>query len=87
MPLPMPRGKFKGSRLPCGSECSSSRAGASSREITMRVCPGLSAHPEWYNELTRNCTTTIEKPLAAAVSNPQPWNYQFILNGTVDELL
>jgi len=47
----------------------------------------LSAHPEWYNELTRNCTTTIEKPLAAAVSNPQPCNYQFILNGTVDELL
>jgi len=47
----------------------------------------LKDHPEWYNELTRNCTTTLQKPLAADVSNPQPWNYQFILNGTLDELL
>jgi Domain of unknown function (DUF4105) len=47
----------------------------------------LSDHPEWYNELTRNCTTTLQKPLAADVDNPQPWNYQFLLNGTLDELL
>jgi hypothetical protein len=47
----------------------------------------LKNHPEWYNELTRNCTTTLEKQLAADVNNPQPWNYQFILNGTLDELL
>lgn len=47
----------------------------------------LKDHPEWYNELTRNCTTTLQKPLAADVSNPQPWNYQFLLNGTLDELL
>ena len=47
----------------------------------------LKDHPEWYNELTRNCTTTLNKPLAADVSNPQPWNYQFLLNGTLDELL
>jgi hypothetical protein len=47
----------------------------------------LNDHPEWYNELTRNCTTTLQKPLAADVSNPQPWNYQFLLNGTLDALL
>ena len=47
----------------------------------------LKDHPEWYNEVTRNCTTTIQKPLAADVNNPQPWNYQFLLNGTLDELL
>ncbi len=47
----------------------------------------LKDHPEWYNALTRNCTTTLQKPLAADVSNPQPWNYQFLLNGTLDELL
>jgi hypothetical protein len=47
----------------------------------------LKDHPEWYNELTRNCTTTLQKPLAADVSNPQPWTYQYILNGTLDELL
>ena len=47
----------------------------------------LKDHPEWYNEVTRNCTTTLEKPLAADVNSPQPWNYQFLLNGTLDELL
>ncbi|MGC1645001.1 MAG: DUF4105 domain-containing protein [Candidatus Sulfotelmatobacter sp.] len=47
----------------------------------------LKEHPEWYNEVTRNCTTTIQKPLAADAENPQPWNYQFLLNGTLDELL
>lgn len=47
----------------------------------------LNDHPEWYNEVTRNCTTTLQKPLAANVDNPQPWNYQFLLNGTLDELL
>ena len=47
----------------------------------------LKDHPEWYNELTRNCTTTLDRQLAADVNNPQPWNYQFILNGTLDELL
>jgi len=47
----------------------------------------LKDHPEWYNEVTRNCTTTIESQLAAVVNNPQPWNYQFLLNGTLDELL
>jgi hypothetical protein len=47
----------------------------------------LRDHPEWYNQLTRNCTTTLQKPLAADVNNPQPWNYQYILNGTLDKLL
>ena len=47
----------------------------------------LKDHPEWYNELTRNCTTTLQKPLAATVDNPQPWNYQYLLNGTLDRLL
>jgi hypothetical protein len=47
----------------------------------------LKTHPEWYNELTRNCTTTLDKPLAADTNNPQPWSYRLILNGTLDELL
>ena len=47
----------------------------------------LKDHPEWYNEVTRNCTTTLQGPLAADVDNPQPWNYQFLLNGTLDRLL
>jgi hypothetical protein len=47
----------------------------------------LKDHPEWYNEVTRNCTTAIERQLAANVNSQQPWNYQFLLNGTLDELL
>jgi hypothetical protein len=47
----------------------------------------LKDHPEWYNEVTRNCTTTIERELAANVNSQQRWNYQFLLNGTLDELL
>ncbi len=47
----------------------------------------LRDHPEWYNALTRNCTTTIDTQIAKDVKNPQPWNYQLLLNGTLDELL
>lgn len=47
----------------------------------------LNDHPEWYNAVTRNCTTTLQEPLASDVDNPQPWNDQFLLNGTLDELL
>jgi hypothetical protein len=47
----------------------------------------LKDHPEWYNQVTRNCTTAIERQLAADVNNPQPWNYQILLNSTLDKLL
>ncbi len=47
----------------------------------------LRNRPEWYNALTRNCTTTLDSQIGATVSNPQPWNYQLLLNGTLDELL
>jgi hypothetical protein len=47
----------------------------------------LRDHPEWYNALTRNCTTTLDRQIAADLKNPQPRNYKLILNGTLDELL
>jgi Domain of unknown function (DUF4105) len=47
----------------------------------------LKDHPEWYNALTRNCTTTLDKQISSQVAKPQPWNYQFLVNGTLDELL
>ncbi len=47
----------------------------------------LRDHPEWYNALTRNCTTTLDTKIAADLENPQPWNYRLLLNGTLDELL
>ena len=47
----------------------------------------LNKQPEWYNEVTRNCTTTLQSQLAADVNNREPWNYQFLLNGTLDALM
>lgn len=47
----------------------------------------LHDHPEWYNALTKNCTTTIRRQIAANVPDPAPWDYRFVLNGALDELL
>jgi hypothetical protein len=47
----------------------------------------LRDQPEWYNALTKNCTTTLDRQIAANVPNPQAWNYQLILNGRLDSLL
>jgi hypothetical protein len=47
----------------------------------------LNDHPEWYNQLTRNCTTTLDRQLAANMPNQYPWDYRLILNGTLDQLL
>ncbi len=47
----------------------------------------LKEHPEWYNALTKNCTTTLDRQLSANVADPQPWTYELVLNGTLDELL
>jgi hypothetical protein len=53
----------------------------------VRYLNHLKDNPEWYNALTRNCTTTLDTQISKEVSNPQPWNYQFLVNGTLDELL
>lgn len=53
----------------------------------IRYLDKLKDHAEWYNALTRNCTTTVDKQISADMSKPQPWNYQILVNGTLDELL
>lgn len=47
----------------------------------------LRDHPEWYNAVTKNCTTTLDSQLSADLPNPRPWTYRLLLNGTLDELL
>jgi hypothetical protein len=47
----------------------------------------LHKNPEWYNEVTRNCTTTLDRQLTAVTANPQPWSYQYLINGSIDHLL
>jgi hypothetical protein len=53
----------------------------------VRYLNQLKDHPEWYNAVTRNCTTTLDRQISSKVTNPQPWNYQILVNGTLDELL
>ena len=47
----------------------------------------LRDHPEWYNALTRNCTTTLDHEISQDLPNPKPWTYRLLLNGTLDQLL
>jgi hypothetical protein len=47
----------------------------------------LNDQPEWYNALTRNCTTALDRKLAEDTSNPHGRTYRTFLNGTLDELL
>jgi hypothetical protein len=47
----------------------------------------LHDHPEWYNAVTKNCTTTIDKQISEDLPNPKPWTYRLLLNGSLDELM
>jgi hypothetical protein len=47
----------------------------------------LRDHPEWYNAVTKNCTTTLDSQLGADLPKAKPWTYKLLLNGTLDELL
>jgi len=47
----------------------------------------LNDNPEWYNALTKNCTTTVDGQIMKEIPNQQAWNYQLLLNGTLDHLL
>lgn len=47
----------------------------------------LHDRPEWYNALTRNCTTTLDHEISQDLPDPKPWTYRLLLNGTLDELL
>jgi len=42
-------------------------------------------HPEWYNALTENCTTTIQH-LAAPMEQRDWWSWKLLVNGYLDEL-
>jgi Domain of unknown function (DUF4105) len=43
-------------------------------------------HPEWYNALTKNCTTTLNGQLSADLPKAKPWTYKLLLNGSLDQL-
>jgi len=45
----------------------------------------LAAHPQWYNAITSNCTTTIRTQ--HAVDRRAEWDWRILLNGYMDEML
>ncbi len=47
----------------------------------------LRDHPEWYNAVTKNCTTALDSQLSADLPDAKPWTYRLLLNGTLDGLL
>ncbi len=47
----------------------------------------LHDRPEWYNAVTRNCTTTLDSQMTADLPNRKPWSYRLLVNGSLDELL
>lgn len=46
----------------------------------------LAVRPRWYNAFAHNCTTSI-RAHAMAVMPVQPWSWQLLLNGHLEELL
>jgi hypothetical protein len=51
----------------------------------LRRLNDLHQHPEWYNAVSDNCTTSIRAQRAAA--NRAPWDWRMLVNGYGDELL
>jgi hypothetical protein len=45
----------------------------------------LRQHPEWYNALTQNCTTSFRAQRASF--DRMPWDWRILVNGHGDELL
>ncbi|HXV37797.1 MAG TPA: DUF4105 domain-containing protein, partial [Myxococcota bacterium] len=45
----------------------------------------LHERPQWYNALTDNCTTTIQR-LASGFQRRSWWSWRLLLNGRLDEL-
>jgi len=46
----------------------------------------LAVRPRWYNAFAHNCTTSIRQH-AMRVTPVQPWSWQLLLNGHLEELL
>lgn len=46
----------------------------------------LKDHAEWYNAVTKNCTTTIDGEFRSVLPSASPWSYRLLLNGSLDEL-
>jgi hypothetical protein len=54
----------------------------------LRSLNALHEHPQFYNELTSNCTTNVRVHTAAtAIGKPPPWDWRILINGYADQML
>jgi len=61
---------------------------ADARKLLLRYLQEINElreRPEWYNALTGNCTTAIQR-LAGADARRSWWSWKLLLNGYLDEL-
>jgi hypothetical protein len=61
---------------------------AGARELLLRYLDAINQlrdRPQWYNALTENCTTTIQR-LAGPFERRSWWSWKLFLNGYLDEL-
>lgn len=55
-------------------------------EDYLRTIQRLETHPDWYNALTHNCTTTIWRHVRHLSGN-FAWDWRLLVNGSLDSLL
>jgi Domain of unknown function (DUF4105) len=53
----------------------------------LQTVNALHVHPQFYNALTSNCTTNVRTHTAATTTKPVPWDWQLLLNGTIDRFV
>jgi Domain of unknown function (DUF4105) len=53
----------------------------------LRTVDALHQHPRFYNAITSNCTTNVRTHTAATTTKPVPWDWQLLLNGTIDQFV
>ena len=54
-------------------------------EDILATADGLARQPEWYGALGRNCTTTLQHHVDAALGRASHFRWDTVLNGTIDE--
>lgn len=54
-------------------------------EDILATAKGLESQPEWYGALRRNCTTSLQQHVDAALDRPSHFRWDTVMNGTIDE--
>ena len=52
----------------------------------LKTANELHVHPQWYNALTSNCTTSVMPHLQTTGIEHIPWDWRILLNGYADQM-